>query len=207
MTNFGTSSPRSFLARVAFLTHYNYVRHTPLKTIPPGKDPLTVEQKIALDYGITSRRATRSERKKQGLANVTCVRWDNILVILATPGTHPVFDRMKHWDLRGHPMVFLGHELKLRNDKPAIQIAPKQFIQLRADLLTRYTWERSYLERYLRSLPYCRFPIVVRQLDSLVRLINHRRRSAKLPEVRFNPRSRPLLPMPADNPTIANEGT
>jgi hypothetical protein len=169
-----------FLRRVAI----DYVRHGyfyyALREIPPDKDPQLVEQKLITFYEVTKCRTRRFRRRQKGLANVQYVRIGFSFMLLATDGYHPTFERVRSYDIRSAPLHFRGYSIGIERGKPCVKVCQDEWKRIEYRFSKIGLHRQEEVERKLSTLPYCQFPGVIRQKDSLVEAINTRRKLAGL---------------------------
>lgn len=169
-----------FLRRIAIdYLRYGYFRYA-LREIPPNKDPLLVDRKILSVYGVTRCRTTRMRRRAKELANVQYVRLSRSFLLLATEGTHPVFDRLRSYDFRTTPLHFHGYSIGILREKPCIMICRNEWERVKERFFRIGLHAKDEVERKLNTLPYYRFPGVVRQKYALITAVNKRRKQAGL---------------------------
>ncbi len=110
------SSPEGLVQQVAVC----YLRHGywwyVTGTIPKNKDPESVDQKLVEKYGIDLTDRQRAYRKKQGLANMQYIRYENWFLLMATAGHHKFKQDEKSQikDFRRHPIKFNGYSISYR---------------------------------------------------------------------------------------------
>ena len=85
-------------------------------SVPNGKDPRLIDEKILSKYGIELSRQQRAKRKQQGFANLHYVRFQGLFVILATHGRHQFFTAESNSvrDIRKHPLHFHGYAISVK---------------------------------------------------------------------------------------------
>lgn len=175
--------------------------------IPPGKDPVAVDEKLTAKYGIGLSRTSRARRKAVGIANVHYLRYERRFLLLATHGFHPFYDEEGRniRDARRIPIRFEGYSISvaqggfLRKPKgggPAVrdpkwrvrvQIEAEMYKGLRAyfeDIALHRTARQLAAE--LADLPFEPYAPVRQQLLNLIRYINRRRETASLEPVGFS---------------------
>lgn len=84
--------------------------------IPDRKSPVSVDQNLIEKYGIAISESTRSRRKRLGQANLQYLRFERFFAILATHGTHRLFDEEADSirDIRRIPLQFRGYSISYR---------------------------------------------------------------------------------------------
>lgn len=175
--------------------------------IPPGKDPEAVDEKLLAKYGIGMSRSSRARRKAVGIANVHYLRYQRRFFLLATHGFHPFYDNeIKNIrDARRIPIKFEGYSIsvakggylrKLEKDQAPVRDGRRRVrVQIEAEL---YKGLRAYFEDIavhrtarqlaaeIADLPFEPYAPVRRQLLTLVRYINDRRKAANLEPLGFS---------------------
>lgn len=162
--------------------------------IPDGKDPCRVDAKLIARYEANLSRWKRAHRKATGRANVRCLRFENIVILIATAGESPYFATEKPKDLRRAPLKFGGYSLSFRNGHTSVRIERRQFAELNAFFLENASRRsKTWLERELGALPFLPFAPVRRQLLTIYRRVNRKRLFAGLemlaPPFDFRPRA------------------
>ncbi len=87
-----------------------------LGTIPTGKDPELLDQKLLGLYDIRQTCKTRYRRKRKGEANLQYIRFESSWLMLATHGKHDWFEAESGniRDCRKVPIHFEGYSIRLR---------------------------------------------------------------------------------------------
>lgn len=170
-----------FLRRIAI----DYVRHGwfryAVRTIPPEKDTLAIDAKMKATYGVTSCRTTRMRCRKKGIASVQYLRFGHTFVLLATEGYQDSLDRITTRDIRESPLHFGGYSVGLARGTVVVEVERKVWQVTEAQLHNLSLIGKEPLEKALSSLPFYRFPGVVRQKLKLFQAINLKRKAAGLP--------------------------
>lgn len=181
-----TTSVEGFVQQlaVAYITHgyWFYVAGE----IPEGKDPAAVDAKLIDRYGLAITKWARCRRKKQGLANVQYLRHGRFFVLLATKGRHNFFERERasFRDVRRVPIKFAGYSIGCRKGPDgrwhaSVRIELGQYLGLKVHLIDVASFVAlDAVTVLLNRLRYSRYAPVRRQLLSLVRSINRRRKVA-----------------------------
>jgi hypothetical protein len=187
-------------------------------TIPSHKDPKTVDAKLVQKYGIAISEASRSRRKRAGLAKLQYLRHNRFFVLMATKGRHQFFEeeegRLR--DFRVNPLRFAGYGISYKRGGRTrsgevdtrwhahVEIERQTYLDVRAhflDIATRRPASELALAFY--DLPFERYAPVRRQLLLLLRRVNERRRQAGLAPVAKDAlclRRRIVRPFGDDNP-------
>ncbi|MBE9108276.1 hypothetical protein IQ273_02415 [Nodosilinea sp. LEGE 07298] len=170
-----------FLRRIAI----DYVRHGwfryAVRTIPQGKDMLAIDAKMKATYEVTSCRTTRMRRRKKGIASVQYLRFSHTFVLLATDGHQDALDRITTRDIRESPLHFGGYSVGLARGTVVVEVERRVWQEARTRIQNMSLTGKEPLEKVFASLPFYRFPGVVRQKLELLRTINLRRKAAGLP--------------------------
>ena len=175
-------------------------------TIPEGKDPRGVDEKIIGQYGIDVSKWTRCRRKRAGLANAQYLRYGRFFVIIATHGEHPLFaaERKRLRDAREHPIHFAGYSIGCRRGRgggkyhPSVRIRREDYRKLKAHFAQIAVHRAAEdLCQELRAIPFEPYAPVRNQLRGILRLVNRRRKAAGLellPWDAIRLRRRPVQP-------------
>lgn len=180
---FIATTPVQFVRKVAIdYLRFGYVRYKRLD-IPNGKDIGSVEGKLFDCYDIIACRTTRSRRRSQGAANVVFVRYHRFVVLLATEGVHPQFDKLVWYDFRYAPLHFSDYTVGLHHNTPCVRVGKAVWSEVERRFERIALHRQEELERKINSLPYARFPGVISQKIALVSRLNRRRKRAGLPPI------------------------
>ncbi|MBE9117279.1 hypothetical protein IQ249_15365 [Lusitaniella coriacea LEGE 07157] len=192
---FIADTPVQFVRKVAIdYLRFGYVRYA-LREIPDTKDPEMVDAKLLNCYDITTCATRRARRRHKGFANVVFVRYQRSFVLLATLGTHRLFDPLASYDFRTVPLHFHDYSIGVRRGVPCVRVRQTVWRDVEGRFAQLALKPKEVIERKINALPYARFPGVLRQKFALVCEINQRRKRAGLPFV--------VLPLPSSLP-IAN---
>jgi hypothetical protein len=158
-------------------------------SIPEGKDPRAVDEKLVVRYGIDISKWARARRKQAGTANLQYVRFDRFFLILATHGQHRFFEDEAGCirDVRRRPIRFEGYSIGFRAGHPHVRIEQEEYKQLKAyfvDLAVRRSV--ASLERELTQIPFEPYAPVRRQLLCILRAVNRERKRAGFSPVTKN---------------------
>jgi hypothetical protein len=107
-------------------------------------------------------------------------------VLLASDGYHPVFERVRSYDIRSAPLHFRGYSIGIERGKPCVKVCQDEWKRIECRFSKIGLHRQEEVERKLSTLPYCQFPGVIRQKDSLVKAINTRRKLAGLSLITIN---------------------
>lgn len=159
--------------------------------IPDRKTPEDVDRKLIEKYGIAVSESTRARRKKLGQANLQYIRYQRFFVILATHGTHRLFDDEVESirDIRRIPLQFEGYSISYRrggrtrsgqpDDKwhAHVAIERRHYLELKAHLLelARHRSADNLALQFYR-VPFEPYAPVRRQLLNLHRAVNRTRK-------------------------------
>lgn len=172
-----------FLRRIAFdYARYGYTRYA-LRQIPADKDFQAIDLKLHRVYGVTSCRTRRSRQRRRGLACVEYLRFQEWFILLATPGHHEAFSKIRSFDLRQSPLHFRGYSVGFVGERVSIRVARSVWRRVQRKVYQGALQDGAEVEKWLASLPFYRFPDVVTQLESLTLAINLRRKRAGLSRV------------------------
>jgi len=151
--------------------------------VPEGKDPRSIDRKLAGRYGATISKWSRYRRKRGGHANVRYLRHERFFALFATDGISPFFqaEAGQIRDCRREPFKYGGYSISSKGGRVCVRIEREQYNVLKAALLElapRRPAER--LERMIATLPFEPYAPVRRQLLGLVRSVNAARKAAGL---------------------------
>lgn len=151
--------------------------------VPEGKEPRSVDRKLAGRYSATISKWSRYRRKRGGHANVRYLRHERFFVLFATDGVSPFFEREAGLirDCRREPFKYGGYSISSKAGRTCVRIEREQYNVLKAtflELALRRSSER--LERMMATLPFEPYAPVRRQLLGLVRSVNAARKAAGL---------------------------
>ena len=170
---------------VSYLTHGYFFYVTGF--IPEGKDPRVIDQKLIEKYGIDRSKWARARQKEAGYANMQYLRHQRFFVLLATHGHHRFFQDEARviQDARKRPIKFAGYAISVHSGHAHVRIGQKIYQQLKSYLLS-LALHRSgeNIEAEFRKLHYEPYAPVRRQLLSILRAVNDRRRSARYEPLR-----------------------
>jgi hypothetical protein len=150
-------------------------------SIPEGKDPRAVDEKLIARYGIGISKWARARRKQAGSANLQYIRFERFFVLLATHGKHPFFEEEASCikDIRRRPIRFAGYSISHRSGHPHVRIEQEEYKQLKAYLLDLAVHRSlDHVERELRSIAFEPYAPVRGQLLSILRAVNRARKRA-----------------------------
>jgi hypothetical protein len=150
-------------------------------SIPEGKDPRGVDEKLIDRYGIDISKWARARRKQAGTANLQYIRFERFFVILATYGRHQFFEEEASCikDARRTPIRFAGYSISFRGGHPHVRIEQEEYKQMKAYFLDLAV-HRSVvnLERELSQIDFEPYAPIRRQLLSILRAVNKARKRA-----------------------------
>jgi hypothetical protein len=157
--------------------------------VPEGKDPRSIDRKLAERYGATLSKWSRYRRKRGGHANVRYLRHERFFVLFATDGVSPFFHHESGLirDCRREPFKYGGYSISSKAGRVCVRIEREQYNVLKAvflELALRRSVER--LERMIATLPFEPYAPVRRQLLGLVRATNAARKAAGLAPLRYD---------------------
>jgi hypothetical protein len=152
-----------------------------LGRIPDGKDARLIDHKLSERYGTNLDKFQRARRKSKGLANVAYVRFRREFLLVATEGSHHIFEEHTMRDFRRQHLRFhryqigagRGHDGKYH---ASVRIDDAAFLTLASyfERLAVHRTAESLREEFNRVefVPYAR---VRRQLLKILRLVNEAR--------------------------------
>lgn len=185
---FEASSIEGFVQQVAvsYVAHGYYFYVT--GRIPEGKDPHNVDAKLLAKYGIEMSKFTRARRKHAGRANVQYLRFERFFILLATHGPHEFFQPAEYGgegdavrDCREEPIKFASYAISFRGGHASVRIERETYRDLLA-YFSEAALRRSqdWLGHALFTLPFEPYAPVRRQLLTILRRVNARRKTAGL---------------------------
>jgi hypothetical protein len=181
-----TTSPGGFIQQLVLHVR-NGFRYYVINTIPRGKDPAAVDQKLLSRYEVALSKKQRWARKLSGLACVHYLRYERTQVLLANSlDERSLFckDHGQHArDVSQVPIVTQGHAVSFRAEHVSVEIDRNTLAGLYRHFEHIAHYARSRLIREFVSLPFERYQPVIRQLTSLVRHTNRLRIQAALPPI------------------------
>ncbi|MBU0718903.1 MAG: hypothetical protein KJ749_11695 [Planctomycetes bacterium] len=154
--------------------------------VPDHKQPDLIDQKLIEKYDIAVSKWTRARRKRQGLANVHYLRHAEFFVLIATKGTHRIFEeeRTVIRDVRRQPIRFAGYSIGYKRGTDgkwhaSVRIHPVEY-KLLKDYCLELATRRSVIElaEEFQRLPFEPYAPVRRQLLCILRAVNKARTRA-----------------------------
>lgn len=201
------------LIAASYLRHGYYWYVT--GSIPAGKSPEKVDQKLIAKYGIDISEWQRSKRKRQGLANAQYLRFDRWFILLLTEGHHALRqptvkggegEQIK--DCRRVPIRVGTYSISYRRSGVAVtgNEPVKWHAHVRLDAAT-YAETKAHFESIavhrspenlvteFAKITYARYAPVRRQMLNILRSVNdlrQRQSFTKLPYSALNLRRSPV---------------
>ncbi len=165
--------------------------------IPEHKDPHRVDEAILDKYNLRITKWERARRKRVGWASVRYLRTGRFFLLIATDGAHPfrTAETATIKDARRTPLVIDGYSMSIQKQiagsgrglwRPSIRIKRDTYLQLRAyflELAVHRSEDR--LRRELWNIPFEPYQPVVRQLHSLLRVVNKARKRARYSQIDY----------------------
>ena len=159
--------------------------------VPEGKDPWAIDRKLMTKYDVAISKWTRSRRKAAGRPNVQYLRHGRFWVLIATRGKgHPFFveERTTLKDIREEPLKFASYAVSARwwekRGRWVAHVGIEQgfYKELKAHLV-ELALRRSAqkLEREFWNLPFEPYAPVRRQVVTIWKLVNEKRKVAGFP--------------------------
>jgi hypothetical protein len=174
-------SPGDFLRRIAFdYVAHGYVRYV-VRTVPVDKSLSAIDRKMITTYQVTTSRMKRLRDRQQGLAAVQYLRFENTWILLATPGRHPEFAKLKSRDIRTTPLHIGWYSIGIVGGKPSVAVRHKLWQTVERAMYQLTYQNTGTLTSALVALPYYQFPGVIQQKQQLLAALNQKRRAAGLP--------------------------
>jgi hypothetical protein len=162
--------------------YYFYV----LGRVPKGTRCCQIDRKILAQYEIELSKDQRYRRKKKGQANVQYLRYRDTFLVLATEGEHPFFAEEKTaiQDARVSPLRVFGYAITHQNGRVLVGLDEETYRHLRADFLRLALRQTPHvLARKFWSLPFEPYSPVYRQVLSICKAVNSKRKTGGLPLV------------------------
>jgi len=152
--------------------------------IPEHKDPLAVDRKLLERYDIAVSKWTRYRRKKLGHASVQYLRFERFFLLLATEGQHRLFEdeaKVIRNAARGQPIHFAGYSIGFYGGRASVRLSLDTYRNIRGELLRLSTRiDTGAIEHQIRHMPYEPYAPVRRQMFTIVRAVNKKRKTAGL---------------------------
>lgn len=162
--------------------YYFYV----IGRVPKGNRCRQIDRKILAKYGIELSKDQRYRRKQQGQANIQYLRYQDTFLLLATEGENPFFaeEQTAIQDARVSPLRVFGYAITHQNGRVLVGLDEETYRHLRADFL-RLALRRTphTLARKFWSLPFEPYGPVYRQVLSICKAVNCKRKTGGLPLV------------------------
>lgn len=155
-------------------------------SVPEGKDPRAIDQKLIEKYGINVSKWTRARQRKRGISGIQYLRFQRFFILLATHGVHRFFREEQVRDARERPIRFAGYSISVRKGRdekwhPSVRIDAIEFKLLKAAFLEQaLTRSEAYLASRFARLPFVPYAPVRDQYRQLLRAVNRKRRLAGL---------------------------
>ena len=192
------TSPQAFVRQLAasYLSHgyrFYVCGHVPDRLIgcPEELDLRMIEK-----FEVNISKATRSKRRREGIASVRYIRFERFWMLLSTRGRHYFFDEhRKVSNISRKPVLFHGYEIRLVDDRPRVRIERQEYRRLHGHLLgmctrSRYRSVDAMAGAVKQMVNFDPYREVIAQYVRLMRQLNRRRRSQG------------LLPIPLDAVTL-----
>lgn len=176
-------------------------------TVPNGKNPEEIDEKLLSLYSIRKSDAQRYRAKLRGEANVQYIRFERDWLMLATPGRH-VWKEREAGNIkdcsRGEPIEFQGYSIYLKNGlyKPVrcrrdravheldhkkrvrVVIGRDAFRELKAEFLSLARKRNAnWLAAKFWHIPYEPYAPIRQQLLKLLFYVNQTRKRHGLPTI------------------------
>lgn len=154
--------------------------------LPEGKDAAEFDRKQIGRYRLDDVTARmRWRRRREGHANVQYIRHDRVFAILASDGTHEVFEEEEGRvvrDLRERPLLAFGYSLRVANGHVQVRIAEREYRAFAGEVLHLAPRERmtDKIAGRFRWLPYESYAPVRGQLFGLLAAVNEQRKQSGL---------------------------
>lgn len=148
--------------------------------IPAQKDPHKVDRHLLDKYDIDLSKFQRCRRKKEGQASVQYIRYQDTFLLLATQGAHPFFVKEASIrDARRFPIPLFGYSISYRNGRALVSLDKETYRNLEAYFLHLALHRKAdSLEQEFRKLPFDPYRPVYKQVLSVWKAVNERRKTA-----------------------------
>jgi hypothetical protein len=148
--------------------------------IPADKDPLLVDAKMIMTYETHLPKWTISRRKKAGIASVKYLRCGRLILLIATKGKSPFFQREAFDTVWRRRLVIGGYSLTANEKTGKVSVRLHLETQRRIKrYILEWAWKQSkaWWEEWLRDFPFLPFDGVRDDLFALIRFLNANRKS------------------------------
>ena len=162
-------------------------------TIPEGKDPAVVDQKLSEKYRTWASSGERARRKRGGWANVRYLRYGHFFILMATDGKQRFYAQLPDGeskldslsrerrirDFRRKPLRFEGYSSSYRDGHASVRIQMEEYLRLKAyflDLARRRTVAAMTSEFW--KVPFESYAPVREQMRCILRAVNRERKTA-----------------------------
>ena len=201
------TSPEGFIQQLVTNLFANGFYRYVCGWVPAGKDPKALDAKLLAKYRIAVSATERQRRKAAGRANLHYLRHGRFWVICATAtGASEFFEaeRENIRDVRDVPLKAFGYSVRVARgqflrksspDEPAVKdgkyrvrvlIQRERYLDLKAYFLDMaLPLPVDELARAFAGVPFEPYAPVRRQLVTLLRLVNRKRKTAGLDLVPF----------------------
>ncbi len=145
--------------------------------------PWELDQRMIEKYEINLSKATRSKRRREGVASVRYIRYGRFWMLLSTHGRHRFFDEHRKVRNVGRtPVSFHGYEIRVVEERPRVRIERLEYRRLNGLLLgvctrPRYRGVEEMAAVIRRAVNFDPYREVIAQYVRLMRQVNRRRRS------------------------------
>lgn len=157
--------------------------------IPEGKNPKRVDQKLIALYGCESTRSERQRKARAKEANALYFRYKRFWALLATDGEGEIHDCEPLRSARGNSLVIFNHSVKLADSRVVVRVESSMWGKLRERVRAACFIENpNVLEALIRdqvtTLGLIPFRGTIEQQETLLRMLNEKRKHAGLPKLR-----------------------
>ena len=173
-----------FLHKVYLYMRYGYLHYTVIE-IPQGKNLVEIDRKIIDCYDVTFCRVSRQRRREKGESNVIYLRYDRLFILMATEGNHGKFGDIYHLNFTSAPYHFRGYSIGIKRGKPHLQISPRRFKVITGQVEAIALHNKAKVVAYFRRISPFQFEGVTTQKWELMKAVNHRRKAAGLPRLKW----------------------
>lgn len=153
--------------------------------IPEGTDLGMVDAKLLFAYDAHLSKERQYRRHKAGHAKVRYLRCGQLIVLCATKGRSPFFEREAWFDVRDKALHVAGYALRAdrQTGKVSVRLHKEAQRHLRRQFLERAAWDVRWWEERIRAFPFLSFAGVRDGLFALIKDLNASRKLLRKPPI------------------------
>lgn len=154
-------------------------------SIPADKPPEAIDAKLTRQYQAGVSKHVRYRRKRRGENSVHYIRCGRFFLLMSTAGKGSffIFERGQIRDARREPIRAFGYSVGVRRGRVSVRIDASEFAALRLQFLALALADRAVVERRFWDIGFVPYRPVRRQVLSLWRAVNRKRKEASLPQL------------------------